>query len=67
MVYKVRGKRDMKEYVLKQIDMSRMRSKQMEESKKEAILMQKLDFKYIVKMYDSFVENKKINIIMEFC
>jgi NIMA (never in mitosis gene a)-related kinase 1/4/5 len=29
----------MKEYVLKQIDMSRMRSKQMEESKKEAILM----------------------------
>ena len=47
--------------------MSRMRSKQMEESKKEAILMQKLDFKYIVKMYDSFVENKKINIIMEFC
>jgi len=40
---------------------------QRQESAKESVLMSKLENKYIVKMYESFTSDMKINIIMEFC
>ena len=67
VVYKVRSKKDQRIFVLKQIDTSRMSKGQRQESAKESVLMSKLENKYIVKMYESFTSDLKINIIMELC
>ena len=37
------------------------------ECAKEATLMAKLSHKYIVKLFDTFQQDNKINIIMELC
>ncbi len=66
-MYKVRSKKDQRIFVLKQIDTSRMSKGQRQESAKESVLMSKLENKYIVKMYESFTSDLKINIIMELC
>jgi serine/threonine protein kinase len=44
-----------------------MNSKAKEEAAKEASLLAKLDNRYIVKYYESFVSKAKLNIIMEYC
>ena len=40
---------------------------QKQDAAKEATLMAKLENKYIVKMFESFVSDVKINIVMELC
>lgn len=67
VVYKVRKKSDQKIYVLKVIDTSKMHRAQRAEAAKESLLMAKLDHQNIVKMYESFTNDMKINIIMELC
>jgi serine/threonine protein kinase len=67
VVYKVKRKSNKEIYVLKQIDLSRMGRSQRAECAKEAQLMAKLNHKYIVKLYDTFTQDSKINIIMELC
>ena len=53
--------------MLKQIDTTRMNTAQKAEASKEAKILSLLDSPTIVKYYDSFVQSKKINIIMEYC
>ena len=67
VVYKVRRKKDRQIYVLKQIDFSRMGRAQRNESLRETLLMNKLRHQYIVEFVDSFQDENKLNIIMEFC
>jgi len=44
-----------------------MDKNQIEEVKNESILLSKIDSHFIVKYYDSFVENNNLNIVMEYC
>ena len=67
VVYKVRYKKDNKIYVLKVIDTSKMHRQQRAEAAKESQLMSKLDNPYVIKMYESFTTQMKINIVMELC
>lgn len=54
--------------MIKKIDTSGMSKAQSFEALEEINIMGRVDSSYIVKYYDSFVqENTKINIIMEFC
>ena len=42
-------------------------TRKLKEAKNESIILSKLSFKYVVKYYDSFVEEDCLYIIMEFC
>ena len=71
-VFKVRRKgkvnsADKKLYVMKQISLRQMDRKGQQESLNEVNILASLDNPYIVKYYDSFIENKILNIVMEFC
>ena len=67
VVYKVKKKDDNKIYVLKQISLIGLTSAQKAEVKQEAQVLSKIKSKYVVKYYDSFEEDGKLNIIMEYC
>ena len=67
VVYKVKKKDDNKIYVLKQISLIGLTQAQKEEVKLEAQVLSKIKSKYVVKYYDSFEEEGKLNIIMEYC
>ena len=58
---------DRKIYVLKQINISQMNKKQRSEAIMEVKILASLKDKYIVTYYDSFIEDKNLNIIMEYC
>ena len=66
-VYKVSKKNTSKIYVLKQISLLGLTEKQIEEYKSEAKLLSSIKSNYVVKYYDSFIENHNLNIIMEYC
>ena len=42
-------------------------TRKLKEAKNESLILSKLSYKYVVKYYDSFIEDDCINIIMEFC
>ena len=42
-------------------------SQRLEKAKNESIILSNLYFKYVVKYYDSFIEEDCLNIIMEYC
>ncbi|KAL4508571.1 hypothetical protein ABPG72_003875 [Tetrahymena utriculariae] len=67
VVYKVRRKKDQNTYVLKQILAGGMQQKQRKECINEAILLNQLNSPYIVRYYDSFLENNQLCIVMEYC
>ena len=67
VVYKVKKKDDNKIYVLKQISLIGLTSSQKAEVKLEAKVLSKIKSKYVVKYYDSFEDDGKLNIIMEYC
>ena len=67
VVYKVKKKEDNKIYVLKQISLLGLSPAQKAEVKLEAQVLSKIKSKYVVKYYDSFEEEGKLNIIMEYC
>ena len=74
LVYKVTKKNDIsnKIYILKQIPYSEPNleetTKKANSAKNEALILSKLSCKYIVKYYDSFIDNDiNLNIIMEYC
>ena len=74
LVYKVYKKSDpsKKVYILKQIPFSESKLdetiKNLQSGKNEAIILSKLACKYIVKYYDSFIdEENNLNILMEYC
>lgn len=67
-VYRVTKKKDDKlSLVLKQISLFNMKDDEIKEVKNEAKLLSSLNSRYIVKYYESWVENGCLNIIMEFC
>ena len=67
-VFRVTKKNEEKQsYVLKQISLFNMRDEEIKEVKNEAKILSALNSKYIVKYYESWVENSCLNIIMEYC
>ena len=67
VVYKVKNKEDNQIYVLKQISLRGLSQKQKDEVKLEAQVLSKIKSQYVVKYYNSFEEEEKLNIIMEYC
>ena len=67
VVYKVKKKEDNKIYVLKQISLIGLTQAQKADVKLEAQVLSKIKSKYVVQYYDSFEEDGKLNIIMEYC
>ena len=66
-VFKVRRKVDKNLYVMKIINISQMDRRGQQEAINEVKILASLDSPYIVKYYDSFVEDKKLHIVMEYC
>lgn len=67
IVFKIKHKETGKIYVLKQVNTAKMSYSEKKEAQKETVIHKTLDNKYIVKYMAHFLENKKINIILEFC
>ena len=42
-------------------------TRKLKEANNESLILSKLSFKYVVKYYDSFIEDDCLNIIMEYC
>ena len=42
-------------------------TRKLKEAKNESLILSKLSFEYVVKYYDSFIEDDCLNIIMEYC
>ncbi len=67
-VYKVQRKIDKQILVLKKIPFYLNENKaNIEDAKNEARILKQLEYKYIVKCFDSFEENNSLNIVMEYC
>jgi len=67
IVYKAKKKVDNKEYVIKQISLKGLNNSQIKEVKLESDVLKSIDSKYVVKYYESFEEENKLNIVMEYC
>ena len=70
LVYKVSKYLSKTFYVLKQIPFEIKNNnddKNLKEAKNEALILSKLKNKYVVKYYDNFIEDKNLNIVMEYC
>ncbi len=67
IVYKVKKRSDKCIYVVKQINISGMKSKMRDIALNEVKILKSLGNPYIVKYYDSFIERDQLNIIMEYC
>lgn len=66
-VFKVRRKFDKAILVMKLIKMQSLSNKNQQDSLHEVTILSSLNCPYIVKYYDSFVENTTLHIIMEYC
>ena len=66
-VYKVCKKNTNKIYVIKQISLLGLTDKEIMDYKSEAKLLSLIKSNYVVKYYDSFIENNNLNILMEYC
>ena len=67
VVYKVEKMSDHNVYVIKQIPLDNLTSKQIYEVKQEAKILASINSIYVVRYYDSFEENNSLNIVMEYC
>ena len=66
VVYKAKNKNDNKIYVIKQISLEGLTKPQKDEVKLESEILKKIKSKYVVQYYDSFEEENKLNIVMEY-
>lgn len=67
-VFRVTKRKDEKSsFVLKQISLFNMKSDEIKEVKNEAKILSSINSRYIVKYFESWIENTCLNIIMEFC
>ena len=66
-VFKVRRKSDKQILVMKMIKIPTLSKKYQQESLHEVTILSSLNNPYIVKYYESFVENSTLHIIMEYC
>ena len=67
VVSKVKKINDHNIYVIKQIPLDNLTSKQIYEVKQEAKILASINSIYVVRYYDSFEENNSLNIVMEYC
>ena len=65
VVYRVVRKTDGRQYALKQIDLQGTKRAEKEEAIDEARVLSSLDSPYVIKYYDCFMEDNKLNIVME--
>ena len=65
--YKVIDKDNNKIYVIKQISLKNSTKKEIESIKNEAKILSSINSEYVVKYFDSFIENDYFNIVMEYC
>ncbi|XP_030836865.1 serine/threonine-protein kinase Nek1 isoform X2 [Strongylocentrotus purpuratus] len=63
----VKSKADGKEYVIKEINISKMKRKEKEESKKEVAVLRKMKHPNIVSYAESFEERGNLYIVMDYC
>lgn len=66
-VYKVKRRLDKQILVMKMIKIPTLSKKHQQESLHEVTILSSLNNPYIVKYYESFVENNTLHIIMEYC
>ena len=66
-VFKVRRKLDRLILVIKFIKINNLSKKNQQDSLHEVNILSSLNCPYIVKYYDSFVENSTLHIVMEYC
>ena len=66
-VYKVCKKNTNKIYVIKQVLLLGLGEKEIMEYKSEAKLLSSIKSNYVVKYFDSFIDNHNLNILMEYC
>uniref|UniRef100_A0A0D9RYL0 non-specific serine/threonine protein kinase n=1 Tax=Chlorocebus sabaeus TaxID=60711 RepID=A0A0D9RYL0_CHLSB len=66
-VYLAKGKSDSKHCVIKEINFEKMPIQEKEASKKEVILLAKMKHPNIVAFFNSFQENGRLFIVMEYC
>ena len=67
IVYKVKNKDTNEIYVIKQIPLKGLSSKEISEMRQESKILSSINSDFVVKYYDSFEENNNINIVMEYC
>ncbi|XP_036312392.1 serine/threonine-protein kinase Nek5 isoform X1 [Pipistrellus kuhlii] len=65
--YLAKGKSDSKHCVIKEINFAKMPIQEKEASKKEVILLAKMEHPNIVTFFSSFQENNRLFIVMEYC
>ncbi|XP_011795869.1 PREDICTED: serine/threonine-protein kinase Nek5 [Colobus angolensis palliatus] len=65
--YLAKGKSDSKHCVIKEINFEKMPIQEKEASKKEVILLAKMKHPNIVAFFNSFQENGRLFIVMEYC
>ena len=54
-------------YVIKQIPLFNLTTDEISNVKLEAKILKKINSKFVVKYFDSFIENNHLNIVMEYC
>ena len=67
VVYKVQKKNTNNIYVIKQISLNGLSTKEINEVNQEGKILSLINSDFVVKYYDCFKEKDKINILMEFC
>ncbi|KAK2499547.1 hypothetical protein MC885_001320 [Smutsia gigantea] len=65
--YLAKGKSDSKHCVIKEIDFAKVPAQEREASRKEVILLAKMQHPNIVTFFSSFQENNRLFIVMEYC
>ncbi|XP_077000589.1 serine/threonine-protein kinase Nek1 isoform X11 [Tamandua tetradactyla] len=63
----VKSKEDDRQYVIKEINISRMSSKEREESRREVAVLANMKHPNIVQYRESFEENGALYIVMDYC
>jgi NIMA (never in mitosis gene a)-related kinase len=66
VVYRCRRKADGNIYCVKEIDIAAVTPEEEEEALKEVHLLASFDHPYVIKYYDSFVDDELLHIVMEF-
>ena len=67
IVYKVKKYNDPLIYVIKQISLNGLADYQINQVYAEAKILSLIKSKYVVKYYESFLEDDNLNIVMEYC
>lgn len=66
-VYKVHRHADGQEYVIKEIRIAELTSKEQLSAVNEVKLLAKIKSPFVVKYYDYFIDREALHIVMEFC